>query len=257
MMEQGKLHVDLQELNTLRLQCFHDKTDVFPFVFHSKVTLPCTDVLVVRHSAFKEIFPAQTPEVDCTKILSQLKTLNLYSLSELESIGFEQSWMGPFVENLQTILVMYCASLKNLTPSIVSFSKLEKLNVQNCDGLKFLFTSSTAKTLSVLKEMILVNCKSIIEIVAKEGNEPNEGEMPFMELSILTLGSLPKLGSFYSGSFTLSFSSLKEVSFTQCNSTKVFRLGDKVPDELKVTIDGVVCESYKNEVIMQQIDEEA
>ncbi|MCI02368.1 putative disease resistance protein, partial [Trifolium medium] len=83
--------------------------------------------------------------------------------------------------------------------------------------------------------MKLVNCKSIIEIVAKEGDEPNEGEMPFMELSILTLGTLPKLGSFYSGSFTLNFSSLKEMSFTQCNSTKVFRLGDKVPDELKVT----------------------
>jgi hypothetical protein len=137
----------------------------------------------------------------------------------------------------------------------VSFSKLKKLNVQNCDGLKYLFTSSTAKTLSVLKEMKLVNCKSIIEIVTKEGDESNEGEMPFMELSILILGSLPKLGSFYSGNFTLNFSSLKEVSFTQCNSTKVFRLGDNVPDELKVTIDGVIWEGDKNEVIIQQIDE--
>ncbi|MCH97686.1 rpp4 candidate R5, partial [Trifolium medium] len=188
---------------------------------------------------------------------SQLKTLELHSLSELESIGFEHSWMGPFIENLQTIHVLYCASLTSLSPSTVSFSTLEKLNVNNCHGLKYLFTSSTAKTLSVLKEIKLVNCESIIEIVAKEGDEPNEGEMLFMELSILTLGSLPKLGSFYSGSFTLSFSSLKEVSFTQCNSTKVFRLGDKVPDELKVTIDGVICEDDKNEVIMQQIDEEA
>ncbi|PNY10013.1 hypothetical protein L195_g006579 [Trifolium pratense] len=257
MMEQGKLHVDLQELNILRLQCFHDKTDVFPFVFHSKVPLPSTKYLLVGHSAFIEIFPAQTPDVDYTKILSQLKTLELKNLPKLESIGFEHSWMRPFVENLQTIHVLYCDSLTNLTPSIVSFSKLKKLNVQNCHGIKYLFTSSTAKTLTVLKEMKLVNCKSIIEIVAKEGDEPNEGEMLFMELSILTLSSLPKLGSFYSGSFTLSFSSLKEVSFTQCNSTKVFRLGDKVPDELKVTIDGVVWESDKNEVLMQQIDEEA
>ncbi|XP_045802095.1 uncharacterized protein LOC123895675 isoform X1 [Trifolium pratense] len=257
MMEQGKLHVDLQELNILRLQCFHDKTDVFPFVFHSKVPLPSTKYLLVGHSAFIEIFPAQTPDVDYTKILSQLKTLELKNLPKLESIGFEHSWMRPFVENLQTIHVLYCDSLTNLTPSIVSFSKLKKLNVQNCHGIKYLFTSSTAKTLTVLKEMKLVNCKSIIAIVAKEGDEPNEGEMLFMELSILTLSSLPKLGSFYSGSFTLSFSSLKEVSFTQCNSTKVFRLGDKVPDELKVTIDGVVWESDKNEVLMQQIDEEA
>jgi hypothetical protein len=257
MMEQGKLHVDLQELNILRLVCFHDKTDVFPFVFHSKAPLPRINYLLVRHSAFKEIFPAQTPDVDYTKILSQLKTLELINLSELESIGFEHSWMGPFIENLQTINVLYCASLTNLTPSTVSFSKLKKLDVENCHGLTYLFTSSTAKTLSLLKEMKLVNCKSIIEIVAKEGDEPNEGEMPFMKLSILTLGSLPKLGSFYSGSFTLNFSSLKKVSFTQCNNTKVFRIGDKVPDELKVTIDGVVWGSDKNEVIMQQIDEEA
>ncbi|GAU40297.1 hypothetical protein TSUD_362770 [Trifolium subterraneum] len=256
MMEQGKLHVDLQEeLNILRVQCFHDKTDVFPFVFHSKAPLPSTKHLLVGHSAFHEIFPSQTPDVDYTKFLSQLKTLEVIDLSQLESIGFEHSWIGPFIENLQDIRVFYCANLTNLTAFTVSFSKLETINVQNCDGLKYLFTSSTAKTLSVLKEMILVNCKSIIEIVAKEGDEPNEGAMPFMELSVLTLGSLPKLGSFYSGSFTLSFSSLKEVSFTQCNNTKVFRLGDKVPDELKVTIDGVICEGDKNEVIMQQIDE--
>jgi hypothetical protein len=44
------------------------------------------------------------------------------------------------------------------------------------------------------------------------------------------------------------------VSFTQCNSTKVFRLGDNVPDELKVTIDGVIWEGDNNEVIIQQID---
>ncbi|MCI31168.1 hypothetical protein A2U01_0052379, partial [Trifolium medium] len=81
--------------------------------------------------------------------------------------------------------------------------------------------------------MILVDCESLIEIVAKEEDEPNEGEMLFTELSILSLTSLPKLGSFYSGNFTLNFSSLKHVSFTKCNNTKVFRLGDKVPDELK------------------------
>jgi hypothetical protein len=103
--------------------------------------------------------------------------------------------------------------------------------------------------------MILINCESLIEIVAKEGDEPKKGEMLFMELSILTLSSLPKLGSFYSGNFTLNFSSLKEVSFMQCNSTKIFRPDDEIPDDFMVTIDGVICEGNKKEVIMQQINE--
>jgi hypothetical protein len=81
--------------------------------------------------------------------------------------------MGPFLENLKTLLVWNCGGLKNLTPSTVSFSSLIKLHVKNCRGLKYLFTFSTAKTLCALEELCIGNCKSLKAIVVKEGDECN------------------------------------------------------------------------------------
>lgn len=384
MIEQGKLHVDFQELNSLTLQSFHDESVEYPFVFHSKALLPSIKKLVVCDSDFKEIFPSQTFDIDCTKILSQLEELELRSLSRLESIGLDHSWMSPFLENLQTLLVWDCDGLRNLTPSTVSFSNLIKLDIRNCCGFKYMFTSSTAKTLHALRELHIANCKLLKAIVAKEGDEykyedesqdgdeeidgyryeneaedvvkvegeckgederryadedegeredgkdkdegeikqedededegeseieeedkgeieeededegedqdggkgddelkeDNEGEseideedegedkdkgkgeieeednMIFMKLEILDFSLLPKLGIFYSGSSTLKFPCLKQVSFTQCDNTKVFHHGNQLPEDLKVTIDGNCTESDINSVIMQQFEEE-
>jgi len=446
MILQGKLHIELPKLSSLILQCFHDEQgDVFPFVFGSKVSvsLPTIEKLGLLHCAFKEIFPAQAPGIDCTKILSQLKTLELLSLFQLKSIGLGHSWVIPLLQNLNTLLIWDCHCLTNLTPSTVSFSNLIKLNVKNCRKLKYLFTSSTAKTLVVLKEVCITNCKSLETIVAdtdgdglnedneveeegqREGNEDdveeegqgesededdeydddddddesdgdedenegdrdeddgvkeeegqgggelhedkdkdedkananaevdgdedeNEGggdedndveekqkhgegednkdkdkddaegdgdkdenkgdkdkdggveeeegqgegeddqdevkayakgegegdgdrnenagecdnggnecedEITFKKLEILTLKSLPKLRSFYSGSSTLNFLSLEEMSLRKCCSAKLFRFGDKVPEKLRVEIDEFKRDM--NSVFMQQDEAEA
>ncbi|KAJ1392583.1 Leucine-rich repeat domain superfamily [Sesbania bispinosa] len=259
MIEQGKLHVDLEELVLLILQGFTDESDdVFSFIIHSKVPLPRIAKLEVVHSAFKEIFLSQTP-TDYDKMgnfLLQLERLELRNLSQLKSIGLEHSWVGPLLKNLKALYVCACNYLTNLTPSMVSFSNLIELNVNDCHGLKYLFPFSTAKTLHALKEMHLTNCHSIEEIVLGEDHEAGEDdEMIFKQLETLALSSLPKLGSFYSGSSTLKFPSLKQVLFSQCYSTKVFRLGDIVPaEDLKVTIDGVCWEGDINDVIVQQFD---
>ncbi|KAJ1392588.1 Leucine-rich repeat domain superfamily [Sesbania bispinosa] len=237
MIEEGKLHVDLQELHTLTLQCFHDKSDVFPFVFRSKAPLPNPKFLMVRHSDFQEIFPSQPPERII--ILSQLQGLELWSLPLLKSIGLQYPWMDPFLKNLKFLYVFNCDRLTNLTvPSTtLSFSNLLKLHVTDCHGLKHLFTSSTAKTFCVLKEVLVTNCE-IEEIMAKEeGDKPEELE--FKQLETLTLCLLQKLESFYSGNFTLNFSSLKRVFFTKCRNKKIFRPVDILPNELEVQIDGV------------------
>ncbi|QCE02816.1 hypothetical protein DEO72_LG8g831 [Vigna unguiculata] len=318
MIEQGKLQIDLPKLSSLKLQCFDDEqVDFFPFVFGSKVSLslPTIKKLGFLHCAFKEIFPAQAPGIDCTKILSQLKTLE-------------------------------CHCLTNLTPSTVSFSNLIKLNVKDPRKLKYLFTSSTTKTLVVLKEIYITNCKSLKTIVVEdryggdliedneveeegegEGNEDDddvmdegqsdgnedenkgveeeehgggkddidkdkdnnanevkanatvEGEgvgdanenagdgdndnvgnecedgITFKNIERLTLRSLPKLRSFYTGSSTLNFLSLEEVSFSKCCTAKLLRLRDKVPKKLRMKIDE--CKRDMNSVFMQQDEPEA
>ncbi|KAK7292587.1 hypothetical protein RJT34_15438 [Clitoria ternatea] len=210
MIEQGKLHVDLQKLKTLKLHHFGDESlDVFPFVFHSKVSLPCFQSLEFHESAFKQIFPSG----GCNQnILSQLKELHLHKLSQLQSIGLEHSWMAPFPK------------------------KLETLSVSECHGLKYLFTSSTAKMLASLEEITVTNCESLQEIVLADEGELEE--IMFNELGVLILMSLPKLGSFYKGTSTLKLPSLSRVSFTHCHNTKLFPHRDSLPRLSYVKIDG-------------------
>lgn len=313
MIEQGKLDIDLPKLNSLKLQGFQAKQgDIFPFVFGLKVSvsLPTIEKLVLLDSAFKEIFPCEKPSngIDYDKILSQLKRLELLSLPELKSIGLEHSWISPFIQNLKTLLVRECHDLANLTPSTVSFSNLIKLIVKDCDGLKYLFTFSTAKTLVVLKEIYITKCKSLKTIVAKDGEEggddedndveeegqgegnedededededeeeanakgdgdedENEGindedgnqgedDITFKKLESLTLSSLPKLKSFYTGSSSLNFPCLKVMSFSKPCRTNLFR-NFEVPEQLRVKIDGIYSKRVIKSVIMQQDEAEA
>ncbi|XP_027337391.1 uncharacterized protein LOC113851105 [Abrus precatorius] len=241
---QDSFPTDQQAIVSLE-KCFHDKSDVFPFIFHSKVSLPNIEKLGVLHSAFEEIFPTETPDTNRTIILSHLRVLELRRMSHLKSIGFEQSWMSPILQNLEDLLVWECHCLTNLTPSSVSFSNLIKLNVNDCCRLEYLFTSSTAKTLHLLKEMHVTNCISLKAIVAKDQDEKaNTDSDEDQEKEA-------------NGSATLNLPSLKEMSFTHCHRTKVFHLGDAVPKELKVTIDGVHWEGDINSVIKRQSEKEA
>ncbi|KAL5160918.1 Disease resistance protein [Glycine soja] len=196
----------LLKLQVLTL-CFHNGSDVFPYEILQLA--PNIEKLVVNDASFKEI------NVDYTGLLLQLKALCLESLPELVSIGLENSWIQPLLGNLETLEVIGCSSLKDLVPSTVSFSNLTYLQVQDCDSLLYLFTSSTAKSLTRLKRMEIKSCYSIEEIVSKEGDESHENEIIFPQLNCLKLEELPKLRSFYKGSL-LSFPSLEELSVMEC-----------------------------------------
>ncbi|XP_022641723.1 probable disease resistance protein At1g12280 [Vigna radiata var. radiata] len=169
--------------------------------------------LVVCDSSFKEIFCDQ--KHNNSEILLQLKELRLESLQELVSIGLENSWTEPFVRNLETFEVIKCSNLKNLVTCRVSFSNLIRLKVENCGSLSYLFTSSTAKSLAELQIMEIENCKSIEEIVSKEGKESDEDEIIFPKLNCLNLAYMKNLRRFYKGS--LSFPLLEELSIAKCD----------------------------------------
>ncbi|KHN13688.1 hypothetical protein glysoja_033998 [Glycine soja] len=212
MITQGKLQIDLQ-LGLVKLQRF-DESDVFLFVFVSNeaVPQPSIEKIEVVDSAFEEIFPSQMPDINFPQILSQPKGLKLQNLPQLNYIGLEHNWMNPILENLETLYVWECECLTILIPSIV---RIHKLN--------YLFTSSTASNLGVLKEMHVSNCQSIKEIFeTEEGDGPNVHMIIFEQLQVLTLSSLPALENFYSGSSTLNFPSLKQVAVNVCYRMKFF-----------------------------------
>ncbi|TKY63988.1 Disease resistance protein RPS2 [Spatholobus suberectus] len=213
----------LHTLKVLTL-CSHIESDVFPYEILQQV--PNIEKLGVLYSSFKEIFCCQSPNMDHTGLLLQLKVLHLDSLGDLVSIGLENSWIEPFLRNLEIMQVISCLKLKNLVPCTVSFSNLTLLEVNQCDSLLYLFTSSTAKSLAQLKRMEIKRCSSIEEIVSKEGDESHNDEIIFGKLNCLNLDDLPELRRFYKGS--LSFPSLEQLSVTDCN-----RMGTLCPGTVK------------------------
>ncbi|KAL2336512.1 hypothetical protein Fmac_010958 [Flemingia macrophylla] len=176
-------------LHNLKVLTFlHFKPVVFPYKFLQQV--PNIEKLEVRDSSFKEIFSFQSPGMDHAVLLSQLKELCLDSLPYLVCIGLENSWIEPFLKNLET------------------------LQVESCNNLLYLFKFSTTKSLAQLKTMEIKQCKSIKNIVFKEQDESHKDEIIFEKLSCLHLEDLPHLDNFYQGS--LSFPFLKELIVTDC-----------------------------------------
>ncbi|XP_040866691.1 uncharacterized protein [Glycine max] len=218
----------LHNLKALILLNFSVESYEFAYGFLQQV--PNIEKLEVYCSSFKEIFCFQSPNVDDTGLLSQLKVLSLESLSELQTIGFENTLIEPFLRNLETLDVSSCSVLRNLAPSPICFPNLMCLFVFECHGLENLFTSSTAKSLSRLKIMEIRSCESIKEIVSKEGDGSNEDEIIFRQLLYLNLESLPNLTSFYTG--RLSFPSLLQLSVINCHCLETLSAGTIDADKL-------------------------
>jgi hypothetical protein len=124
--------------------------------------------------------------------------------------------------------------------------------VEDCFGLEYLFSSSTANTLNVLKEMHVTNCGSIQNIVTNENkNEDENSIITSGKLQFLTLTLLPKIETFYSGSSILNFPSLRKVSISKCYNMNAFCFGEAVTiEELKVTKDGVYTKGELNDMML-------
>ncbi len=84
-----------------------------------------------------------------------------------------------------------------------SFRKLKVVNVEHCDKLEFVFSSSMVGSFSQLQEMEISNCQVMSEIVSvlKEGKgeiEVNDDStIVFAKLRSLRLWNLPQLMGFY------------------------------------------------------------
>ncbi|XP_028782838.1 uncharacterized protein LOC114738941 [Neltuma alba] len=224
---QGKCEANFihQRVKFLVLQCFHEDSVEFPVCeLFQKTSLPNLEKLQVACSTFKEIFSSQRPDLDPDNdiLFPHLKGLELTRLRYLESIGLKQLWVAPILENLETLEVEDCPCLRNLVPSVVSFSKLRELHVDYCDGLVSLFTLSTARSLVLLEELFIESCASVQEIVSKEGDGSDEDDITFSKLKTLTLVSLPRLGCFYSGDYTLNFPCLEHFTFEECPKMRIF-----------------------------------
>lgn len=109
------------------------------------------------------------------------------------------------------------------------FPSLTTLVVHKCRGLRFLFSSSTARSLVELKHLEVVSCDVMEEILLSTRGEDGEGNMDkmFPKLQSLRLESLPKLVRFCTSSY-IEFPSLEELKLEDC-----FDLGSFIWDPTK------------------------
>ncbi|XP_061370923.1 uncharacterized protein LOC133313549 [Gastrolobium bilobum] len=169
-------------------------------------------------------------EIGQHKMPEHLKTLFLHGVWGLMSIGSEDlPWLNTLCEKLHKLCLYRCRGLTTLLRSVrsstVSFSDLKELIVEECDGLKYLLTSSAAKKLRHLEEIRVSRCKWIKEIVAKEEDEITSEDIKFEQLDKIVLKDLSRLECFYSGNVTLQLPSLIQVDIKDCPKMEKFSQG--------------------------------
>ncbi|MBA0742306.1 hypothetical protein Gogos_015374 [Gossypium gossypioides] len=166
-----------------------------------------------------------------------LKKMEVYGCNKVEILFASQEISGSIKEqplfwvnkymfpNLHQLTLGWNVGVKEiwrLVPSSVSFQNLVILEVKECDGIIKLITHSTAKSLVHLKEMSILNCKKIEEII-EGGDNNDQEEIIFPQLNSLELESLPKLESFCSSwNYTFVFPSLQTVIVEDCPKIKIF-----------------------------------
>ncbi|XP_028759123.1 uncharacterized protein LOC114718040 [Neltuma alba] len=138
------------------------------------------------------------------------------------NIGFEN---GAILQRVEKLCIVECYYSTTLIPSSLALTHLSYLEVSNCNRLRNVLTSSTAKTLVQLTMMKVSQCAMMEEIVTVEENEEvKEDEIVFGKLRSLELVSLRNLTSFCNSQCKLvfKFPLLEEVKVSDCLKLKKF-----------------------------------
>ncbi|WVZ08234.1 hypothetical protein V8G54_021580, partial [Vigna mungo] len=172
LMSDARLPQDLLcklEVLILSFEDDNNEKDSLPFDFFHK--LPNLKSLRVQKCCgLKEIFPSQKLQVH-DKVLSGLKRLFLFELSELECIGLEHTWVQPYSKKLELLKLRTCPRVESIVSCAVSFINLKEVYVKLCEKMEYLFTCTTLKSLVKLETLSIKKCESIKEIVKKDDED--------------------------------------------------------------------------------------
>ncbi|KAK4573418.1 hypothetical protein RGQ29_031399 [Quercus rubra] len=150
-------------------------------------------------NSVEEVFDIRGVNVDeiCDTVSNKLRVLTLFNLPKLKHV-----WSL----DLQAIL---------------TFQNLHTIKVSNCKSLKSLFPVSVAKSLEQLQWLEIFDC-GLEEIVAMEEGLETVTKFVFPRLFSLCLFSLPELKCFYPGKHTSEWPSLNYLCISECDKVKIF-----------------------------------
>ncbi|KAL5743198.1 hypothetical protein ACOSP7_029930 [Xanthoceras sorbifolium] len=180
--------IEFTQLRTLTLQCLPRLTD---FGFNAfRPNIGSQEILAEDEYGVSTSFFSQNV------VLPSLQNL------KLSSINIGCTWLDQL-----PVISSCCQALTNLT-------------LEECNGLKFLFSYSMVKSLVVLEMLEIRNCKSIEGIINTEELR-GEGKVVFPKLIKLQLKGLPNLIKFGSR-ISVEFSSMTQLSIEDCPKLKTF-----------------------------------
>ncbi|TXG66108.1 hypothetical protein EZV62_007383 [Acer yangbiense] len=195
------------------LEVCNDESKIFPLDilqrFHH------LEILQLWDSWYEEILPYGEVEK-----YPQIKSLHLRSLYKLEHIWKQDTKL--VLQSVEALVIWNCHKLIYLALSSANFQNLTTICVSECNTLKNLVTSSTAKSLVQLTEIKISNCSQMIEVVANEGGDRKEDEIVFSNLKSVVLNGLSSLTSFHSGNYALKFPSLEQLTVKYCPEMEIF-----------------------------------
>ncbi|XP_031286057.1 uncharacterized protein LOC116144764 [Pistacia vera] len=244
---EGEFQESFGKVKTLRL--INDTFATIPIQILHK--LNSLEKLILKVSSYEEIFSFEEDK-EHIGTLTKLKKLALFGLLDLKCIWKQDSRLNSILQNLDCLKVKYCHHLTTLLPSLASFENLRILKVSNCNEMQNLMSSSTAKSLLLLKYLLIDNCEMMIKVLANEG-AIEKGEIVFEELKELQLRNLESLTCFYcSGDYTLKFPNLERLHVSECFKMKTFSGGGLSMPRLKI-LNTQDCSFYDIDAIIEQL----
>ncbi|XP_044474977.1 probable disease resistance protein At4g27220 [Mangifera indica] len=187
------------------------------------------EIDVTNCKMLKEIFGEESEEhADENKKVIKIEFKQLHSVvlqGLLRFISFGLEVVLPRLENLKLSSIKIENIWDNLLQPVSSYIQcLKSLTVEECNSLKFLFSSFMVKSFVQLQKLVICNCKSMEAVIFEsEGLEGTEKilQMKFPKLLYLKLQGLPKLTRFGIGN-PVKFPSLNELHIESCSSLKTF-----------------------------------
>ncbi|XP_050109740.1 disease resistance protein At4g27190-like [Malus sylvestris] len=224
-----------RQLRIIKVESCHKLRNLFSFSV-ARCFLQLQEIEVENCETMREIVAEErednfSDEAVDPLVFFQLRSLTFQCLPNL--IGFSSKGSKPVVtagldEQLTNgefnIIILeneIGRPVQQFMNGQVVFPSLTSLIVDQCDGLRFMFSSSMARSLEQLKYLQISRCHLMEEIVSThEPGEENADNM-FRKLEHLHLEDLPNLARFCAGSY-IEFPSLERLDLRYCPKLGAF-----------------------------------
>ncbi|XP_031272206.1 uncharacterized protein LOC116130617 [Pistacia vera] len=250
--------VDAKSFSKLRILKV-EKCDRVRYLFSSSMASNISqiqEIEVTDCKELKEIFGQESAkrvdenERNCKIEFKQLHSLVLQCLPQFTSFGLKV--VLPRLENLKLSSI----NIENIwvdqpEPMSSYIQCLKSLIVEECNGLKFMFSSSMVKSLVQLQKLVICNCKSMEAVIfdseGLEGEDKIIDFISFPKLFYLKLEGLPKLTRFGTGN-SIEFPTLNELHIGSCSNLKTFFHKSFGPDMLRKEPEEVSLEKHITDI---------